>query len=72
MTIAADTAAYEKPDYFLARRTDGKFETIRAQEDDLVQPDDVVQVVPKTLSRDGNSARAAGAGHDLSRATSAF
>lgn len=72
MTIAADTAAYEKPDYFLARRTDGKFETIRAQEDDLVQPDDVVRVVPKTLSRDGNSARAAGAGRDLSRATSAF
>jgi protein involved in polysaccharide export with SLBB domain len=72
MTIAADKAAYDKPDYFLARRIDGKVETIRAQEDDLVQPSDVVRVVPKSLSNAGDSLGAAVAGHDLSHGPSAF
>ena len=72
MAIVADSTALQQPDFFLARRTNGKSETIPAHEDDLVQPGDVVRVVPKLLPRVDDSAEATGAGRNPPHAASAF
>ncbi|MDR3494222.1 MAG: polysaccharide biosynthesis/export family protein [Ancalomicrobiaceae bacterium] len=48
MMTVANTEAYDKPRYSLARRTnDGRSVTLAAEESDLVQPGDVVRVTPR-------------------------
>ncbi|MCJ2023082.1 polysaccharide biosynthesis/export family protein [Methylobacterium sp. J-067] len=53
-TIMSNTEAYSKPEYFVLRRRDGKAETISVDEDDLLQPGDVVRVRPRLA--DSNAA----------------
>lgn len=48
-TVMANSEAYSQPEYFILRRQDGKAETIAAQEDDLLQPGDVVRVRPRIV-----------------------
>ncbi|GJE13979.1 MULTISPECIES: polysaccharide biosynthesis/export family protein [Methylobacterium] len=45
-TVVANAEAYTKPEYTILRRRDGKSEQIQADENDLLQPGDVVRVQP--------------------------
>ncbi len=45
-TVVANAEAYSKPEYTILRRRDGKSEQISADENDLLQPGDVVRVQP--------------------------
>lgn len=45
-TVAANAEAYSKPEYTILRRHDGKAQQIPADENDLLQPGDVVRVQP--------------------------
>ena len=46
-TVVANADAYSKPEYTILRRRDGKSEQIRVEENDLVEPGDVVRVQPR-------------------------
>ena len=59
-TVVATSDAYAKPDYLILRRRGNRAETLPADEDDLLQPGDVVRVQPR-LGAPGPSA-AAGTG----------
>lgn len=59
-TVVATSDAYAKPDYLILRRRGSRAETLPADEDDLLQPGDVVRVQPR-LAAPGPSA-AAGTG----------
>lgn len=48
-TVVANSEAYSKPEYYILRRNGGKAETISAEEDDLLQPGDVVRVRPRIV-----------------------
>ncbi|WP_342165838.1 polysaccharide biosynthesis/export family protein [Methylobacterium sp. SD21] len=48
-TVVANSEAYSKPEYYILRRVGGKAETISAEEDDLLQPGDVVRVRPRIV-----------------------
>ena len=58
--MVATSDAYAKPDYLILRRRGNRAETLPADEDDLLQPGDVVRVQPR-LAAPGPSA-AAGTG----------
>lgn len=46
-TVLANSEAYSKPEYFILRRHNAKAETLAADEEDLLQPGDVVRVQPR-------------------------
>ncbi len=48
-TVVSNSEAYSKPEYFILRRHAGKAQTIPAEDDDLLQPGDVVRVVPRIV-----------------------
>lgn len=45
--VLANSEAFAKPDYVILRRRGGKAESLPADEDDLLQPGDVVRVQPR-------------------------
>ncbi len=45
--VLANSEAFSKPDYVILRRRGGKAESLPADEDDLLQPGDVVRVQPR-------------------------
>ena len=54
--LSVDAASPRSPDYFLTRQMGGKAETRAAREDGLVQPGDVLRVIPKAKPGGGEAA----------------